>query len=130
MWSDGPIHGWLPPVASAWLHETLSHAGAGGLSRFGRKHARLRDGSILQSPLTDSNRRPPPYHGGFVHGRHGAALAVHIAVALLIARFEVPEGCTSSGPQSTRLVRNLSPRLVPTRAHSLGSGSRRAGCPG
>jgi hypothetical protein len=26
---------------------------------------KARYAGILQSPLTDSNRRPPPYHGGF-----------------------------------------------------------------
>jgi hypothetical protein len=28
-----------------------------------KEEARL--AGLLQSPLTDSNRRPPPYHGGF-----------------------------------------------------------------
>jgi hypothetical protein len=46
---------------------------------------------FCKSPLTDSNRRPPPYHGGFVaYTRvHARSHATHIL--LQIAPFEGPE---------------------------------------
>jgi hypothetical protein len=41
----------------------------------------------LQSPLTDSNRRPPPYHGGFELQLHGAATALISALSLQLGWF-------------------------------------------
>ena len=42
----------------------------------------------LQSPLTDSNRRPPPYHGDFGPREDPRRIAFYIVLFLLIARFE------------------------------------------
>jgi hypothetical protein len=37
---------------------------------------------VERSPLPDSNRRPPPYHGGFGPGLHEAGTALSSALSL------------------------------------------------
>jgi hypothetical protein len=53
--------------------------------RLGQKERRF--AALLQSPLADSNRRPPPYHGGFALCERDGGAALVTALCLQPRRF-------------------------------------------
>jgi hypothetical protein len=81
---------------------------------------------VFSSPLADSNRRPPPYHGGF------APLLCDLGKRL-VARFP----CNSAGlsacstlsskdPEPPRVAANLSPEPSPKEARTCSRRGQRA----
>jgi hypothetical protein len=78
------------------------------------EYKRPRFAGPLQSPLTDSNRRPPPYHGGFelvlrdVGTALVSTLSLHFPVCLLAAPF------LWKNSEPLQDSPNLSPKPVPT----------------
>ena len=67
----------------------------------------------LQSPLPDSNRRPPPYHGEFALSGRGLGSRSTWGFAQQLQRFAGDdEGCVNR-PELPRRTRNLSPKCVP-----------------
>jgi hypothetical protein len=56
--------------------------------------------AFRQSPLTDSNRRPLPYHGGSRARRRGTSARLRASKGLLIAGFWESDGCTSERAQN------------------------------
>ena len=75
------------------------------------------DSSCEKSPLTDSNRRPPPYHGEFASGRRDLESTLYIADCLLIVGFEPTESMVVEAPR----VDPVDPECVPkTGPHVLG----------
>jgi hypothetical protein len=65
------------------------------------------------SPLPDSNRGPPPYHGDFAFRRCGVRSPFYMAVSLRISGLAPTESWVSSEPDPTRQTPDLSPRPVP-----------------
>ena len=89
-------------------------------SRHGRQHYKPICRAFMQSPLTDSNRRPPPYHGG-------CAPLLRAWETRLVAGFPCNSGwflrsqpLSSRGPEPPRQPRNLSPEPSPTGPAPLG----------
>src|SRR5215218_2966210 len=52
----------------------------------------------LKRPLTDSNRRPPPYHGGSAVLRRSLRIGLYMPLRLQIERFELVAQCGSHRP--------------------------------
>src|SRR3954451_8304114 len=91
---------------------------------------KARVAGLLQSPLTDSNRRPPPYHGGALptelRGRAGVSVAPARIGATASLRL-----AASPGPSSRRrAVRREAPCRARLPPGSRVPVARRAGLPG
>jgi hypothetical protein len=63
-----------------------------------------------KSPLTDSNRRPPPYHGLRLRGPGTALIG---ALFLHLSWFFCDRSLSSKSPEPPRKTLNLSPKPVP-----------------
>jgi hypothetical protein len=66
------------------------------------------------SPLPDSNRGPPPYHGGFDQLLCDVATALDKAFSCNSAGFSASSTPVSGDPKPPRKPSNLSPRPSPT----------------
>jgi hypothetical protein len=62
------------------------------------KNPDLRGFFLCQSPLTDSYRRPPPYHGGFDHAAIGARRALATPALPAIWRLHSPSAPSFEEP--------------------------------
>src|SRR5882724_12164753 len=73
----------------------------------------LRFPGVLQSPLTDSDRRPPPYHGAFELRRGAEERRLTPCFPCNSAKLIWPGAPSSKSPESPRETPNLSPEPPP-----------------
>jgi hypothetical protein len=72
------------------------------------------------SPLTDSNRRPPPYHGGFAPLPFGCEKRLVARFPCNRAGFSACSTPSLTAPEPPRETPNLSPELAPPQAVCVG----------
>jgi hypothetical protein len=96
-----PVLNLGPPETAPYPHHTARYANI-----INKKSPGLR--GLLQSPLTDSNCRPPPYHGGLVPRLRSRAIAQHEALP-------TDRGVSSAHSDAARITRNgpRRPRTCP-----------------
>jgi len=81
------------------------------------------------SPLTDSNRRPPPYHGGFRTRRRVGGVALPAFSLVCLRGLASDFGSALGVPQHPRESLNLSPRPVPKTVSHLATPMWRSAVP-
>jgi hypothetical protein len=82
------------------------------------QHAHLQ--GFSSSPLTDSNRRPPPYHGGFAPLPFGCEKRLVARFPCNRAGFSACSTPSLTAPEPPRETPNLSPELAPPQAVCVG----------
>jgi hypothetical protein len=96
-------------------HHRVPPVQGGGYSVYrGNKKAAFCSGFVPpDKPSSDSNRRPPPYHGEFALCGRGSGSRSTWGFAQQLQRFAGDdEGCLNR-PELPRRTRNLSPKCVP-----------------
>ena len=80
------------------------------------------------SPLTDSNRRPPPYHGGFPRGRPDAGSRSTWRLPLGFGKYKAVEATRPESPRLDPAGLQPIPKTCPHAAAVIGRKALGVGC--